>query len=465
MSGFNEDNFLEELMPLLRRRLTADPCPEAEALRAVAEGKASETLKNAIAMHTARCPACRDLQHRLQAFDDPMLTGMEAEWEQTEERLDGWLESFLTSEAAVYQVGHRTKEARPHLWWKRLVNPPIAWQMRWVLVPVAASAVVICSFLAGRLSAPRPRELTAAATPYTSSSPNPQPAGTVASDHILESRPAQGRHPSQATPRTQPNPAEGAAVASSAPRRISPSPVPPVAPQESARATDTAVLMEPVPSNSGQAPISPSLEPQQKSTGTMAPAAPISPPVQNEHAVETAEAPRSVPPAGRAGTGVQSSRRGMPNGIMSVVASRKVSPAPGATTVHSPAIPAPPVITLDAGTRVWITLQSVRQRADGVSEFQGVVLLPVMQSGVILLGRNTEVSGTMTVRNGKRSVQILEFLSPGAHYRLRNASGEADLRLLGAGDVVEFDAGRVLETWMASVSTYEKLPGESRPPE
>jgi hypothetical protein len=71
----------------------------------------------------------------------------------------------------------------------------------------------------------------------------------------------------------------------------------------------------------------------------------------------------------------------------------------------------------------------------------------------------------MTVSNGKRSVQILEFLSMGAHYRLRGASGEANLRLLGAGEVVQFDAGRVLETWMASLSTYEKQSGESRPPE
>jgi hypothetical protein len=100
-----------------------------------------------------------------------------------------------------------------------------------------------------------------------------------------------------------------------------------------------------------------------------------------------------------------------------------------------------------------------------VSEFRGAVLLPVTQSGAVLLGRNVEVSGTMTVRNGKRSVQILEFLSTGAHYRLRGANGEANLRLLGAGDAVEFDAGRVLETWMASVSTYEKVPGGSSPPE
>jgi len=147
------------------------------------------------------------------------------------------------------------------------------------------------------------------------------------------------------------------------------------------------------------------------------------------------------------------------------VAYRGATAASEARVEHPPTIPAPPLIRLDAGTRVWITLKSVSPRPDGVSEFRGLVLLPVTQSGATLLGRNTEVSGTMTESNGKRSVQILEFLSAGAHYKLRGASGEANLRLLGAGEVVQFDAGRVLETWMAVVSTYEKQSGESKPPE
>jgi hypothetical protein len=88
-----------------------------------------------------------------------------------------------------------------------------------------------------------------------------------------------------------------------------------------------------------------------------------------------------------------------------------------------------------------------------------VVLLPVAQSGATLLGRDTEVAGTLTVRNGKKLVKILEFVSAGSHYKLGNARGDADLRVLGAGEAVEFDAGRVLETWMVSVSTYERVPG------
>ena len=338
------------------------------------------------------------------------------------------------------------------------------WQMRWVLVPAAASAVVIFSFLAGRLSVSRPRQLTAAATPYRNSSPNPIPAGTVADGRIPENRPAQGRRPSQATPHAEPNSVGGAATASSAPLRISPSPASQAAPQESARATDTAVITPAAPSEPEKLPISPPLEPPRIPIGTSAPVAPISPSVRSEHAVETSGASRTAPLAGRSGTGMPSGRP-LSAVNMSLAAPRRVAPAPEATAVHSPAIPAPPVIRLDAGTRVWITLKSVRQRADGVSEFQGVLLLPVTQSGAVLLGRNCEVAGTMTVRNGKTSVQILEFLSPGGHYKLRSASGEADLRMLGAGEVVEFDSGRVLETWMASVSTYENLPAEHRSPE
>ncbi|MGB7760943.1 MAG: hypothetical protein WBL61_14000, partial [Bryobacteraceae bacterium] len=137
---------------------------------------------------------------------------------------------------------------------------------------------------------------------------------------------------------------------------------------------------------------------------------------------------------------------------------------PAATAKLAPAVPVP-AIRLDAGTRVWITLKSVQSRTDGVSEFRGVLLLPVTQSDAVLFGQNTEVSGTTTISDGKRSVEILEFRSAGARYKLRSAGGAANLRQPGAGEVLEFEAGKVLEAWMTSASTYEKLPAESKPPE
>ena len=307
---------------------------------------------------------------------------------------------------------------------------------------------------------PAPQAI-AEVTSLNKSAANMVPPQTVMDQRASE-RKATGESQVSQPPQAQPKAVGGAAIASSAPVRMGPSVASPAAPHENVRATDTAVLTPPPASNSEKAPISSPLEPPQNPTGS---SAPIFPSVRGERAVETAETSGSAPSIGPAGPGVLPSRRATTSGVRSVVASRGVAPAPAAREEHPPAIPAPPVIRLDAGTRVWIALKSIHPRADGVSEFRGLVLLPVTQSGATLLGRNTEVSGTMTVRNGKRAVQILEFLSAGAHYRLRGASGEANLRLLGAGEVVQFDAGRVLETWMASLSTYERLGGEPRAPE
>lgn len=192
--------------------------------------------------------------------------------------------------------------------------------------------------------------------------------------------------------------------------------------------------------------------------------------------VRTSQAPTSRPAPGPPVPAIQAAASPTP----AAPAPLPASPAgePGAVTLSSTQVrlsamrpgvaprPAPARIRIEAGTRVWIALRSVGPQRDGVSGFGGVVLLPVVQSGVALLSRNMEVSGTMTIlTNGKRSVKILEFRSPEAHYTLRGAEGEANLRLLGAGEVVEFDAGRVLETWMAAGSDYESVPGPSRLPQ
>ena len=459
MKGWDEKNFLEELMPPLGRRPAADRCPEVEALRAVADGEASENLKGAIAAHTAGCPTCRDFQQRLQAFDAPMLNAEQTEWKRTEGRLDNWLKSFLDSEGAVYQVGRCTRESLSRPWWKRMASLHVGWQVRWILVPAATFGVVICSFLVGRLSAPRPRQL-AVVTPYGSSSPNPIPGGAVAEARSPESRPAQESQPSQYAHQSGSNPAVAAAAVASAQRRIRPSSAATTASPRSANATGTAILTPPASSKSEEASISSPPEPRQNPTET---SAPVAPHAQAERTVESAEA-SGPPPSLGPRPGPRLSARPMPAGMRSAVATRSAA-ALAVRAEHTPVVLAPPLIRLDAGTRVWISLKSIQPLTDGVSEFRGVVLLPVTQSSAVLLVRNTEVFGTVPVRNGKRSVQIREFLSAEAHYRLRSAGGEANLRLLGAGEVVEFDAGKVLETWMATESTYEKLPAESRPPE
>jgi len=458
MTGWNEDNFLEKISQLLGRRSGTAPCPEAAAFLAASDGDTSGVLKKAMAEHASGCPDCGDLQQRMERFDAPMVTDHDAEWKQTEKRLDNWLESFLASEVAIHREPSRIRTSRIGPFWARLTEPNALRRWRWALVPALALALVIGSFVAGRVSVRRAPQVTAEVQrlPVTIIPPR-----TVVEQSASEKEPT-GKSEGPETAQIPAKPAEGGTVASSAPRRIGSPSAAPTAPQGGVHPTETAVLAPPTPSNPEKIPMSSPPEPLQGPPGE---SATISPPVRGGRAVETAETSGSAPSTGAAGPRVLPSSRATAAGLRSTVASRGVAHAPEAREEHPPAVPAPAVIRLDAGTRVWITLKSIHPRADGVSEFRGLVLLPVTQSGATLLGRNAEVSGTMTVSNGKRSVQILEFLSAGARYRLRGASGEANLRLLGAGPVVQFDAGRVLETWMAVVCTYEKQAGESKPPE
>ena len=462
MTGWNEDNFLEKMIQLLGQRSGTAPCPEAAAFLAASDGDASGALKKAMTEHASRCPDCWDIQQRMERFDAAMVTDQDAEWKQTERRLDDWLESFLASDAAAHHQRDRVSASRLRLWWTRLTSPSVVRQLRWALVPAVTLALVICSFLAGRVSVRRPPQVTAEVKRL--------PAATIPPRAVAEQQSSEkeltGNSQVSRTPHSPSKPAEGAAVGSIAPRRISPPSGSSTAPEDGVRPTETAAVESPASSSAEKAPISSPPEPLQAPPGESASVTQTAPPEGATRPVETAATGRPCITCLR----VSSAR---PNGAVQTpktsVAAPSVGPAgpgaPAAAAGHSQAIPAPPVIRLDAGTRVWITLRSVRPRADGVSEFRGTVLLPVTQSGATVLGRNTEVPGTMTVSNGKRSVQILEFLSAGAHYKLRGASGEANLRLLGAGEVVQFDAGRVLETWMSVVSTYEKQPGESKPPE
>jgi hypothetical protein len=139
--------------------------------------------------------------------------------------------------------------------------------------------------------------------------------------------------------------------------------------------------------------------------------------------------------------------------LRSVAASRTGASAAAPKTVQPAAVSAPAEVRIEAGTRVWISLKSVRQRADGGSDFSGVVLLPVIQSGATLLGQDTQISGTISVRQGTTTVQILEFVSNGARYRLKGTGGEANTGS-GTGSAVKFDEGKVVETWMISASIF-----------
>src|ERR1035437_6828003 len=161
MTGWNEDNFIEKIVPLLQRRFGAPSCPEAGAFLAASNNDTSGILKKAMAEHVSGCPECRDLQQRMERFDAPMVSDHDAEWQQTEKRLDNWMEGFLASDAAVHHERDRIRASRLRLFFTRLTGPSVFRQLRWALVPAVTLALVIGSFWAGRVSVRRAPQVTA----------------------------------------------------------------------------------------------------------------------------------------------------------------------------------------------------------------------------------------------------------------------------------------------------------------
>ena len=95
MIDWNEDNFLEKLTPQLRKKSggAMGPCPDAETLCAVIEGQASGPERDTVIEHLSQCAACAELRSRLLNFESVSPPEPEAVWNQTQTRLDNWLEA------------------------------------------------------------------------------------------------------------------------------------------------------------------------------------------------------------------------------------------------------------------------------------------------------------------------------------------------------------------------------------
>jgi hypothetical protein len=124
----------------------------------------------------------------------------------------------------------------------------------------------------------------------------------------------------------------------------------------------------------------------------------------------------------------------------------------------------PAFVRLEAGTRVWISLTTVDRKSAGEFEFRGKVLLPVTQGSVVVLGRDTEVFGSAKVSQSGTTLRITELIWGGAHFALSGRSSSMNVQTSGTGGAVVFDAGRVLELWLASTSVYQRASGDSGHP-
>jgi hypothetical protein len=435
-------------MPLLQNKQRPSRCPDAETLCALAQDDVSEPHKEAFVAHTAACPTCANLHERLRGFHEASPSSQGPEWGQTQKRLDNWIESFLAAEAPVRTVASHARQSGQRLSWQIFAESFRALQIRWVVVPAAALALVVCAFFIGRISVrPVPQQL-AEAVPSKESIPDATTRrGAIKDAPITDPQllSQSGPPPAHGSP-TQPNAiAPGRPPSSGLPSASAGSP-------QVESTTETTAIIPSVSPNAAVA------EPAGVASVSEPPA------IQNNSALQTAQTNSPTTPINPVGIVKQdaAARVSPPTEVRSITALRSNTSAPPKKVASPP--PAPAEVRIEAGTRVWISLKSVRQRADGGSDFSGTVLLPVMQSGAALLAQNTQISGILSVKQDKTKVQIMEFASNGAHYRLKGTGGDANTGS-GTGTAVKFDAGKVLETWMVSASTFGKLPEESKPVE
>lgn len=427
MTSWNEDNFLERLMPILRRNAGAEEnsCPDAETLYTVMEGDASGPLREAIVEHVMQCPACAELHSRLLNFNKGSLPEREGEWKEAQKRLDNWLAEFLSSDAVASRPLEQAKACGPVLWWKGISRAAPPWKMRWAFGVAAVFVLVIAGVLiVRRKSALTPQVQIAART-------------TVPQE-----------------PTTNPAPAQELVERPNSERRIG---------QESKAAMHTApstanVLTAKAQDSGGLRKAGGLREPQAASSLPSSGAS-STPPTQ------TAEAYTPSLPNVRQSSSISSRIRSSvpakaPSMLSTTLAPRPSAPASSVESHVGPKVVTehPAYLRFEAGTRLWIRLNSVKRQPDGSFTFQGSLLLPVNRANEVLIDRGTEVNGSGSVIQGRTSLFITELVVQGARYILSGATGATDARPPGTGGAVQFDAGQVLEMWLASASTYEKAP-------
>ena len=145
MSGWNEDNFLERLMPQPPPNPGGkqNSCPDAETLCAVMEGETSGPLRDAVLEHLRQCAACADIQRRLLKFELAGEPEREAEWLEARSRLDNWLARLLGWDAVPFRPADRAEASRPVLGWKPVPKAPFGFKVQWALGIAAVVLLVM----------------------------------------------------------------------------------------------------------------------------------------------------------------------------------------------------------------------------------------------------------------------------------------------------------------------------------
>jgi len=407
MNFFNDNDFLERLMPHLQREVNLAPsrCPDADTICAIADGEASEWIQGVFAEHLTQCPRCSELYRRVRAADSSSIAEQDIDWTSVEKRLDDWFEAFIASNAPVQrrQSNVSLRSRRDKLW-----EVVTAWR-----IPLAVSFACMLVLVAAGLLFRRP--------PVTSQQTAAQ---TILPPHPV-ARSQQTSTP--AKPSAIPN-TPSAAKGSTFPGDLGVK-----------RGTTSDRLTE----------LEPAIAPEVASRASSAPIDTRShAPVASTGENRTFDAQQHTQP--RAGTKA------------AALVSQYPRPAPNTKLGISAgaALKLPASFQLESGTRLWISLRTIDRHSDGHFTFAGTLLLPVTQAKSIRLDQRTEIEGAGSVSQKKVSVVIAKLIVQGVPYAVANAPVEAHSSGAG-GNAVQFDSGQVLEMWLASTSVFARVPVET----
>jgi hypothetical protein len=419
MKPWTEDNFLERLMPQLRRENGAqiESCPDSESLSAFTENQASPFLRDAIAVHLTRCPKCQEIYERLGQFAKASIPAQDAEWVNAEKRLDNWMGSFLLSRAA--ESPKPAAEPARVLRWRDVAKAAFSWKLQWAVGATAFAALAVAGLLVAKRewlgSTPvqvatrqAPPQIETSAPVPTARTPDAGRGATKPAEPTLKTAPGTKRN---AAPTVREKSAEqvGKARPETEPRPSSSSPT-----GES-------------PTQIVQADTPPDLIPNDRiPAGAKATPSAPSRPVRMGHAAGLARGSAQSLPAN---TGASAS-----------------------TPADHPAL-----LRLEAGTRLWIRVVSISRQPDGSFTFRGSLFEPVSLAGGVLLDQGAELTGSGSTKEGKVTVFVQRFLIRGVPYSLQRASATLSEQIPGAGKALEFEKGQFLEMWLSSATVYEKV--------
>jgi len=446
MTGWNEDNFLERLTPQLRQKSGGahGPCPDAETLCAVLEGEVGGPLRKLVIEHLMHCPQCADLQSRLLNFDAGSAPEPEAVWNQTQTRLDNWLEGFLRSEAAHSRSPKGGKPSRRVSGWESVSNFFTSWKIIWALGVAVVLVLIVDGVLlleyrreqlrqvqvAGRATVPPKLPANAAPAEKPPEKSTEKPKMTPREEGLPKAR---ENFPSRAESPNRPQAGEPRAPGAPA---LTPAPANHNLPSQVTQATPPPPPNHNPPTETAQATVP---SPPIPTSGAVArPTAPaLSGPMPSPRPGPTAPAAKSLP----------------------------VPPSLPRNAASAAAISDPPKLWLDPAGRLLIVLSSISRKRDGSFQFRGILLLPVAQPGPVPLDRGAEVIGVGTRSQGQISLAVTDLVVQGVHYTLKDGSGLMNAQTPGAGGGVHFDRSQVLDMWPTATAVYEKASDQAGQPE